>query len=248
MRPRGRGIRFVRRLWLPGLLLACLAAAGAQAAPVSGPHGTVDNAWTTDLPATPTGYTFTGSYHAAGDPNGDPPYMRGMTFVLPRGMRYDTSVPDRCTASDLELTLRGLAACPPDSRLGGGTVRTKFLGFPSSLEVDVVNNRGEMIMIIRSPGLHSVSRGEIRRRTVSFRSPTCFPSLSPPGCPVDTALQLGSSVVVPPYVRGSGDDLRSYATTPRRCPRSRRWRTRIRFWWADGTRETLASDHPCRSA
>ena len=222
-------------------------AASAEAAPASGPHGTVDNRWTTVRPNAPTGFSFTGRYHAAGNPKADPPYMRRMTSYLPRGMRYDTTVPDRCTASDLELALHGASACPKGSRLGGGKVDTKFMGFPSTLDVDVLNNANEMIMVARSPLLSTITRGKIRRDgSVEFTSPTCFPSFDPPGCPVDTALQLGSSIKVPPYIRRSRGRVRSYATTPQECPRSRRWLTRIRFWWADGSGETITTAHPCR--
>lgn len=232
------------------LLVAIAALAGqADAAPVSFPHGTIHDAWTTTRPNTPTGFTFTGRYHAAGNPEADPPYMRRMTFYLPRGMRYDTAVPARCSATDLELKLRGASACPADSRLGGGTVETKFMGFPSTLSVEVLNNTNEMIMLARSPGLSSVTRGKIRRDgSVEFSGPTCFPSFEPPGCPVDTALQLGSSITVRPYIRAVRGRVRSYAMTPRRCPRSRRWQRRVRFWWADGSVDTVVTRQRCRRA
>lgn len=240
----------MRLVLLMPLVITVLAAANAyaQAAPVSGPHGTVENRWTTKRTNAPTGFGFTGRYHAVGDPAGDPPYMRRMTFYLPRGMRYDTTVPERCTASDIELKLAGASACPDGSRLGNGTVETKFMGFPSTLEVDVINNTDQMIMLARSPVLSTVTRGRISRDggTVDFRGPTCFPSVEPPGCPIDTALQLGSSITVPPYIRRSGRSIRSYATTPSKCPKSRRWRTRVRFWWADGSRETIATRERCR--
>src|SRR3954469_9675461 len=90
-------------------LVACAvaAAAPALAAPVSGPHETVDQGWTTTAPGAPSGFSFDGTYHAAGDPDGNPPYMRRMIFYNPPGTRYDTSVPERCTATDAELALRG---------------------------------------------------------------------------------------------------------------------------------------------
>lgn len=229
------------------LVAAGLAAwpAAVLGAPVSGRHATVDQRWTTTKPHTPTGSSFTGTYRADGNPDRDPPYMRGMTFYLPKGMRYDTSVPARCDASDLELQLQGSAACPDGSQLGSGSVETKFMGFPSTLQVDVFNNTNEMIMLAQSPLLTTVNRGTIATDgSIAFRSPTCFPSLQPVGCPVDTALQLGSSVKMPAYVSSSGGVQRAYATTPN-CPKTREWRTRVRFWWADGSEEILTSAHPC---
>lgn len=170
-----------------------------------------------------------------------------MTFYFPKGMRRDTSVPARCRATDVELHVRGAAACPEASRLGGGEVYSKFLGFPSTLEVDVFNNTNEVIMLARSPVVASVTRGKVGRDgSVEFRGPTCFPTIQPVGCPADTVLQMGSRVRLDPYTRRSAGVVRSYLTTPPSCPRSGRWRTRVRFWWADRSEETVVSEQPCR--
>ena len=232
---------------LPLLVAALLAApATAVAAPVSGPHEEVDNQLTTTAVDAAAGFHYTGRYHAAGDPEGDPPYMRRMVSYSPPGMRFDTSVPERCTASDLELALRGMAACPPGSRIGGGTADGKFMGSASTLEIDFVNNAGEQIIVARSPLFASVSRGKIHPDgSVEFATPTCFPALQPPGCPVDNALQLGSDITVPPLTRTVDGESRSYLTTPPSCPTTGHWETPIRFWWADGSVDTVVTQQPC---
>ena len=117
--------RLRRLAWVTLVVLLSLAAVAA-AEPVGFRHGTVDQQFTTTQPGAPSGFTFAGSYHAAGDPNGDPPYMRRMVFYSPPGTRYDTSVPDRCTASDLELETQGPSACPAGSVLGKGSSETRF--------------------------------------------------------------------------------------------------------------------------
>ena len=230
------------------LVGAVFALAGPAAAePVSGPHQTIDNQFTTTQPNAPTGSTYVGRYHAAGDPEGDPPYMRAMTFYPPPGTRYDTSVPERCTASDLELQARGTAACPAGSHIGSGTVESKFMGMDGSeatLRVDVFNNTGEMIMLVSSPGLTSVARGKFQPDgSIEYRSPTCFPATA--GCPVDNALQLGSNVSMPPYVRTVDGVTKSYLTTPPTCPKSGYWESPIGFWWADGTSEIVVTSQAC---
>jgi hypothetical protein len=231
----------LRRGILP-LLAAVLAAlpGSAAAEPVSGPHGTIDHQFTTTEPNAPTGFRFDGTYHAANDPSADPPYMRRMTFYPPPGMRYDTSVPERCTASDLQLQLQGADACPAGSRLGGGTARGKFMGSETTLEIDLFNNAGEQVMLAHSPIVITVSRGKFGRDgSITFASPTCYPALVT--CPTDNALQMGSSVSAPPYTRAG----RSYTTTPPDCPASGYWEGPIRFWWADGSGETLVTRQPC---
>ena len=227
------------------LLGAAVALPGSAAAvPVDFAHGTIDQTLTTTRPNTPTGLHFVGSYHAAGDPDAPPPYMRKMTFS--GGPRRDTTVPELCTASDAELAVSGAAACPPGSRLGGGTSDGLFMGsFPTKVELDVFNNTGEQIMVLRSPGLASISRGRIRPDgSVEFASPTCFPSHA--GCPADNALQLRSDVTLDPYTTVRGGKLRSYLTTPAKCPKSRRWTTTVRFWWADGSEDTVVVRQPCK--
>jgi len=227
-----------------GVILGTFAGwpAAAAAEPVSFPHGTIDQEFTVAQPGAATGSSFTGSYHAADDPNGDPPYMRRMTFYPPAGTRYDTTVPKRCRASDEELELGGPAACPEGSRLGGGTATGKFMGSVNTLPVDVFNNTGEVIMVISSPGVFTVSRGKLGADgTTEFSSPTCYPSVSVAGCPVDNALQLGSTVTMPAYVR----DGRSYLTAPPECPASGYWDSTVRFWWADGTEDTVPMQQAC---
>jgi hypothetical protein len=244
--------RALRRT-LPILLVLGLCGAwpaAAAAEPVSGPHEIVDNQFTTTQPNAPTGFSYEARYHAENDPEGDPPYMEKMIAYQPAGLRFDTSVPKRCTASDLELAARGAAACPPGSRLGGGTTTIKFMGEPpSTVEVDMFNNKDEQIIIGRSPVLATVARGRIHPDgSVEFASPTCYPSVPGASCPADNVLQLGSSIDVAPYTRTSGGRTRSYMTTPPTCPASGYWETPIRFWWKDGSVDTVVTRQPCTPA
>lgn len=219
-----------------------LGASGAAAQPVSGPHETIEQTFTSAQPGTATGGGFTGSYHAAGDPSGDPPYMRRMTFYPPPGFRYDTSVPDRCTASDNEVALEGPSACPEGSHVGSGTAVGKFMGSTTTLDIDLFNAEDSMLMVARSPIVASAARGVFQPDgSVQWESPTCYPAFNPPGCPVDNVLQMGSTMKIPPYVRGG----RAYMTTPPTCPKSGHWEEPVRFWWADGSGETVVTQQPC---
>jgi hypothetical protein len=173
--------------------------------------------------------------------------MRRMTFYHPPGWQFDTRVPARCTASDLELAVRGPDACPADSRVGGGTVWISFMGgVPRPSAVDHFNNTNEQIVLGRSPGLATIVRAKINPDgSVAYESPTCYPSVPPLGCPVDNALQVKSSIEAPPYTKPSGHRVRSYITTPPECPAEGHWATPVRFWWADGSVETVVTEQPC---
>jgi hypothetical protein len=223
---------------------------GAAAEPGSGPRETVDQTYTTTHPGTPTGGTFTGRYHAAGDESGNPPYMRRMTFYPPPGFRYDTSVPEQCTASDLELEVRGPSACPPGSHLGEGTTEGifyepvgNFFEFDHYTHpIHVFNNADEQIILVESEGF-TVVRGRFQPDgSLVFNQPTCFP-MPPTGCASDYVLQLGTTATTPPYVTSSG----SYATTPPECPVDGQWRTTINFEWADGSVDDVVTTQPCNS-
>jgi hypothetical protein len=234
----------MRERVLVGLAIAAMAAwpASAGAATASGPHEDVEMTGTTTQPGTPVGTTFTATYHAAGDPNGDPPYMRKMKWLAHPGSRYDTSVPGKCTASDQEIALKGPAACPADSKLGSGSATGKFAGQVSSPRLDLFNNTNEEILIVSTPGVYSVTRGKIGRdQSLTFETPTCFPAVNVGRCPVDNALQLGAHMVLDTIVRNG----RGYLTTPPTCPETGYWTNGMEYWWADGSYDKLDFQMPC---
>jgi hypothetical protein len=110
--------------------------------------------------------------------------------------RYDTSVPEQCTADDFELQFRGPAACPEGSRLG--------------------------------------------------EPPTCFPSIPPGQCLDDHIIQLKTSTFLPPYTKTADGRVRSYATTPPKCPAKGHWRTTVQFSWADGSVDDVVTKQRCK--
>jgi hypothetical protein len=245
-----RAVLLAQLLWA----LPALWAAVAAAQPGTGLRETVDQRFTTTRPSSPTGFRFTGSYHAAGDMRGNPPPMRRMVFYPPQGLRYDTSVPERCSASDVELQVVGPAACPAGSRLGGGTTEGLFLvPFAHDFVFDrykhpvyVFNNANEQIVLIESEGF-TVVRGRIRPNgSIEWELPTCFPTPPVGDCVDDYIIQLKTSTMLPPYTRSSHGRVRSYATTPPKCPARGYWRTTVRFWWADGSADSVVTKQPCR--
>ncbi len=236
-------------------LLPALWAPGASADPGSFPRGTVDQTFTATRSNTPTGLGFSARYHAAGDESGNPPYMRRMVFHPPPGMRYDTTVPEACTASDFELSFRGPAACPPGSRLGEGSTEGVFTA-PGAEQVvldnfihhiDVFNNVGEQLILVETEQEGwAVVRGRfLPDGSLVFESPTCFPT-PPTGCVDDHVLQTATQSFVPAYTRTVGGTTLSYATTPPACPRVKHWSSTIDFFWADGAVDSVVTTQPCR--
>jgi hypothetical protein len=233
---------------------AAVWAPGAAGQPGTGPRETVNQRFTATRAGTPTGVDFSASYHAAGDKGSPPPVLRRMVVRPPRGMRYDTSVPARCTASDYQLELMGPDACPPGSLLGRGTAEGLIMEpFAHDFAFDhfkhpvyVLNNANQQIVLIHSEGF-TVVRGRFRPDgAIDWVLPTCFPN--PPGaqCVDDYIIQLKTSSRLPRYTRTTAGRVRSYATTPPACPRRGYWRTRVRYWWGDGSIDSVVTKQPCR--
>lgn len=240
------------------ILLLCASSAlwvaGAVAQPGTGPREKINQRFTTKRPDATTGIGFTGRYHAAGDPGGSPPPMRRMVFHPPHGMRYDTSVPARCKAPDAALEAMGPDACPVDSWLGGGTVEGlimepvghDFVFDHYRHHVDVLNNTNEQIILVHSEGW-TVVRGEMRPHgAIVFDLPTCFPEPPMRDCLDDYIVQLETQSSVNPYTRRIDGHVRSYATTPPRCPASGFWRTRVKYVWGNGAIDRVVTKQPCR--
>jgi hypothetical protein len=221
----------------------------AAGEPGSGPRETIDQSYTATSPGTPTGLGWTATYHAANDPNAPPPALRKMVFYPPPGFRYDTNVPGQCTATDAQLELQGPSACPADSHVGDGTTEGLFYAplmhqilFDNyTHHLDVMNHANEQVMLIQSEGW-TVVRGTMNPDgSIEFAGPTCFPSPPAGGCADDYIIQLGSQTTIPVYTNAKG----SYATTPPTCPAEGYWTVTVRFWWADGTTDSVDSHQPC---
>ena len=251
---RRRALRACLGLLLLGVPLALWSGAAAGR-PGSGPRETVNQRFTTERAGAPTGLSFVGRFHAAGDQQGRPPFLERMVMHPPRGMRYHTGVPGRCTASDAELQVGGPSACPPDSHLGQGTAEGLFL-VPGTNDVvfdhfkhpvDILNNKDEQIVLVHSEG-YTVARGELRPNgSWVYELPTCFPH-PPSGCVDEYIVQLATSSVLPRYTRKVKGRVRSYATTPPSCPARGYWKTVVALRWSDGTADNVATRQPCRGS
>ena len=204
---------------------------------------------TQERPNRPTGERFAFDYVNPDDSQAKPPAVAEVVTVLPRGARYDTSVPGSCTASDAELTAQGAAACPLDSAIGGGVI-TVDTGVPGpgrivTADTEFFNNAedpdGEFIYLntVRGTGARTVVRADVTRRRTITTSPM-LPGTPPDGGAIDTV-----DVDVAKVVRTVDGRRRGYITTPRRCRRGR-WIAAVRFTYGDGVTQRAGTRNPCR--
>jgi hypothetical protein len=163
----------------------------------------------------------------------------------------DPTVLPVCEASDADLYAQGAAACPPESRLGGGKIVSDNGGpglpFPRLIENDVhLFNGGDHTLGVADstnapliPGLtRLVTRSPVRGDppTTTFELPP-FPGGPPDGYTALKSIRLSG----PAIVRGG----RAGARTPPVCPESGYWTLVQTFTYRDGVSEQVESRSPC---
>jgi hypothetical protein len=239
-RPRDRAVAVT--------LLALLALAAAPAvADAAALRSSATVTFTSRAPASPSGVDWSIDYRDPADPNGKPPAVESTVAVFPDGSRIDTSAPEQCRASDSELTLMGVDACPAATRVATGKLDVdtgSLTVIPRIVMNDVsnFNNQGESVIFTEStnmPGTQTrtVSRGRIEGNTITTDVPA-IPGAPPPDA--YTALK-SFRLSVPALTRGA----RTYVTTPPTCPATGHWTFRLSFLYRDGVSETIESPSPC---
>ena len=222
--------------------------AAAPAVPGSGPHATVDITATTKRPGASTGLNWEATFRNPADPAADPPALRRIVIVAPRGTRTDTSVAPQCTASDQELRRKGDAACPPGSEIGWGKATARLFGAATNtFDTTVFNAELGQIELIKTMGrTGGVRRAKIEGRTIDAPVPTCVNGGQPPeGCASDQVVVLSNELHQRAVSVGTGRRRRNLITTPPGCPRSRTWRTRVHLHFADGSVDHIVTKQPC---
>jgi hypothetical protein len=224
-------------------LLGPPCALGAAAAP----RQTASFTWTTAARSAPTGYAMSVDIDDPSDPQAKPHSLRELIVDFPRGTVTDTTAVPQCHATDAELMLEGAAACPGDSRIGGGTIVTDTGstqdGVPRLVTNDVTqfNNQQEVIGFAESrtsPPVRAVSRSKLAGTTSTTELPP-FPTPAGPE-PFTAFRQMRLSA--PAIVSGG----RAYARTPPSCPRNGAWTIAMTFVYWDGVSQTVRSDSACR--
>jgi hypothetical protein len=210
-------------------------AMAAWAAPAgAGVRADYKQMFTTSTPGKSAGTDTQILYKNPSDPNAKPSPIRREVFTFPAGTTYDESVVPDCNASDAEVMLRGTAACPPESRLGGSIGDTSMTGFPgppeTAVDVDGWDQKGDLLLWGRDHqfGIGAVTHARRKGQVVTVEVPRV------PGGPPDGENALRRVHHVFP-ARSAGK--RAYMRTPRTCPKSRFWTFRAQFTFADGAVE-----------
>jgi hypothetical protein len=179
------------------------------------------------------------AYTNPADPGAKPPPIRELTIDAPAGTRFDHVGVPVCEASDAELMASGPGACPPESRIGGGTiVVTTGFGppFDPFASPTPVFNHGEGWLEVSQDSSGSTTIAVTRLAVKGNR--IAGEIAATPGGPPD--FQTAVSTVDLGFPAATG-----YVTTPPRCPRDGRWKTTATYEFGDGTSEKVHDETPC---
>ena len=232
--------------WAAIFLVAAVAPASAQ------DRQTFQGTFTTPTSGAPTGLVEAIDYTNPSDPAQKPPAVHRVVIRLHPGARIDTSVPERCTASDADFTARGAAACPEGSLVGHGAldVDTGLVAgpFPRVVETRTTafNAENALILFVEStnttPTIRTVARFPVSENTFTAEVPP-LPGAPPP----DPFLSIKRvRLTLNEVTTGSGSARRAYLTTPPSCPGS--WTNVAEFTYRDGVTQVVESASPCTTA
>lgn len=183
------------------------------------------------------------------DYGGKPKPIARLLVELPVGTRFDEEVVPACTASDAELVLLGTGACPPESRVGGGS-GTVVTGFgppidPITGDLHVYHAPGQLVNLGTPPDsdrVLAIARGRIEGSRIVYTPSSDTPPIAPGGPP--DGRTSSKEVILRTEERSSGD--RGFMTTPATCPKGGAWTFRFTATYEDGTSDAATSSSPCR--
>ncbi|HEV2814389.1 MAG TPA: hypothetical protein VGW10_14130, partial [Solirubrobacteraceae bacterium] len=222
-------------------------AAPAIAAAQSDSRQTFADIFTTTAPASATGLRLEIDYRDPANPGGKPYAVARILQALHPGTRIDTAVPPRCAASNEQLMAHGAAACPPETRVGGGELSVDTgsdVPGPRVIEnrVTFFNADDEIILFTESTNTSGAPIRTAGRTAVGDGSLTSTVPPVPAAPPPDPFLAiLRVRVMLESYERNG----RAFITTPPECPPGGMWTNRGTFTYRDGVEQTVASGTPC---
>lgn len=184
---------------------------------------------------------------------------RKVVIKFPAGSKFDTAVPSVCRASDADIISTKGAACPRGSKVGAGSAEA-ITGFGAGVDpvqesIIAYNNKNELILyltpkgtigqtFILRPKLKASRTGPTLTTTVP---PLCLPGGTPPTCSNGEAVLTKFDLKTVGVTKTISGTRRNYVTTPPKCPRSKKWTTKITFTYSDASTQSFNSTSTCRA-
>lgn len=228
---------------------AAIAAGAATAAPNKPvPRQSGKNVFTVKKRRAATGSIFDVQFVNPENPQEKPHTVKRIVVHYPPGTVFDSKAAPQCHASDEELQTEGAAACPNDTRLGGGVAvsDTGSSGpFPpryTKSKITQFNGDNELIGVGENediPAIKTVTHTRFKGTTATTDFPL-FPGNPPP----DQYTPLKSlKVDFPIHKTGK----RATVRVPGYCRPSGYWTIVTYFTYVDGVTQHIVSRSPCGS-
>ena len=224
----------MRRLTLPLALVAVLALAASALAATNATK--FDLGFSTKSTAKSTAFSFDVAFANAG--GNVPAALNKFSISLPSGSKFNGDGAAKCTASESELDTKFSAACPSNTIVGSGKATAVPAGGGNTIPTTVkIANQGKgKFRFFFALGGKDVTGFTATAKGAKLTSQTLTGSL--PGGVIVTSLK-GS-------IKKKSSKGKNLITTPKSCPKSKKWKFGGSFNFADGTHKVTDSVS-CRS-
>jgi hypothetical protein len=151
-----------RRAGLAALTLVVVCALPPASALAVSERATLDASFSPDRLGVPTTITF--GFHLATSEGTAPPPLTSLDLKMPAGLNYTTTTLGLAICQPAALLARGLAGCPPNSRLGFGSAYVEVpFGTGAGHEIPEIqavagpSPKGNLTVLFYANGLEPVS-------------------------------------------------------------------------------------------
>ena len=137
-----------RALWLVCGAIACGAVGLASASPQFA--STFAGTYSAKTPNTSSGLDALATWSDPAEPGGKPKEIQKIKVLLNPGSRLDTSALPACKASDEDVQIRAVRACPVNTKLGEVRGQGVYAGSaaPFNTFATLFNARGQIIVVV----------------------------------------------------------------------------------------------------
>jgi hypothetical protein len=229
-------------------------------------NATLNASFSPNRLGTPTTITF--GFHLTTTEGTAPPPLTGMDLEMPAGMNYTTTTLGLAICQPAALAAKGLAGCPPNSRLGYGSADVEVpFGTGAGHEIPEIqavsgpSPKGNLTVLFYANGLYPVYAqlafsGEVLPDSGRFGSQlaTSVPLItSVPGGPDVSVLSVTSTIgpshlTYYKHVHGHRVSFHPRGVSvPERCPRGG-FPFAAEFTFLDGSHTSAQTTVPCPPA
>ncbi len=200
---------------------------------------TFEGGYLAHTPRTPSGFQALATWGDPGEPGGKPKELSRIKVDFAPGARLNTAALPACKASDLDVQVQSVRACPKSTIVGSVRGQGLYPGStPFNTYATLFNARRQIIVVVtldsRKGRLLTNFRDDVRRSSITV-------NLKVPG----NISLIRFHAVVPRHSRKVKGKRQTYFTTPATCPPAGVWTNTATFSYEDGTSDRHAVPTPC---